>query len=48
MVFLPEQRLIYVALGEPPVPQLPCIGFSLDALLGLPDAPAPSPATVPK
>ena len=47
MVFLPEQRLIYVALGEPPVPQLPYVGFSLDALLGRPGAAAPSPATVP-
>jgi len=47
MVFLPEQRLVYVALGEPPVPQLTFVGFSLDALLGRPGAATPSPATVP-
>jgi hypothetical protein len=47
MVFLPEQRVVYVALGEPPVPQLPFVGFSLDALLGRPGAAAPAPAQVP-
>jgi hypothetical protein len=47
MVFLPEQRLIYVALGEPPVPQLPYVAFSLDALLLRPGAAAPAPAAVP-
>ena len=33
MVFVPEQRVVYVALGEPPVPQRTFVGFSLDALL---------------
>lgn len=47
MVFLPEQRLVYVALGEPPVPQLAYVGFSLDALLGREGALPPTPATVP-
>ena len=33
--------------GEPPVPQLAYVGFSLDALLGRPGATAPAPASVP-
>ena len=33
--------------GEPPVPQLAYIGFSLDALVGRPGATAPAPASVP-
>lgn len=33
IVFLPERREVYVALGEPPVPQRPFIGFSLTQLL---------------
>jgi len=33
MVFVPERREVFVALGEPPVPQRPFIGFSLDGLL---------------
>jgi hypothetical protein len=33
VVFLPEERVFYVALGEPPVPYRTFIGFSLDELL---------------
>jgi hypothetical protein len=33
VVFLPEERVFYVALGEPPVPYRTFEGFSLDELL---------------
>jgi hypothetical protein len=33
VVMLPEKRIFYVALGEPPVPYRTFIGFSLDELL---------------
>lgn len=33
MVFVPEERTVYFAGGEPPVPQRPYLGFSLDDLL---------------
>ncbi len=33
MVFLPEERVVYFAGGEPPVPRRPYVGFSLDGLL---------------
>ncbi|HOX43798.1 MAG TPA: C45 family autoproteolytic acyltransferase/hydrolase [Myxococcota bacterium] len=45
MVFLPEERTVYFAGGEPPVPLRPYVGFDLDDLLtgedGTPDPPAP-------
>ena len=33
VVFLPEERIFYLALGEPPVPFRTFVGFSLDELL---------------
>jgi hypothetical protein len=47
MVFVPERRALYVALGEPPVPQRPFLGFSLDALFGAADAGVPDPPSYP-
>lgn len=46
MVFLPKERLLYLAAGEPPVPSHAYVGFGLDELLH-PGAPLPTPAQIP-
>ena len=46
MVFVPEDRVFYLAAGSIPVPPKTFVGFHLDALLGLdPDA-RPVPAQI--
>ncbi|NMB75873.1 MAG: hypothetical protein GYA21_12195 [Myxococcales bacterium] len=46
MVFVPMERLLYLAAGEPPVPSHPYVGFGMDELLH-PGAPPPSPSQIP-
>ncbi len=43
MIFLPEDNLFYVAMGEPPVPQRAYVGFDIDELLRGPGAEPPDP-----
>ncbi len=47
MVFLPEDRLVYFAGGEPPVPEQPFVGFDLKALLLAGNDGTPDPAQLP-
>ena len=44
MVWVPEQRSLFVSLGEIPVPPRPFIGFHLDELLGYDAAAVAAPA----
>lgn len=43
MVFLPEDRIFYMAAGQPPVPSHAYIGFDLDEILKGPGARSPDP-----
>lgn len=44
IVFLPEERVFYLAAGEPPVPSKTYVGFSLDKLLEDTNDFAPDPS----
>ena len=43
MIFIPEDNVFYVAMGEPPVPQRTFVGFDIDELLKGPGAQPPDP-----